>query len=133
MKVKIAFLLCFVFLLCGCAFGEDIRTKYAQVTLSDSKIFTDKELDDAVKTTKNYFVSIFPNCQLNEIKYDENYSVRKIPEWHLDYLDEDKVLLLKITFDGEVWEGHPETNDFRILGLTRSEHSNWSVVESGYF
>ena len=27
MKVKIAFLLCFVFLLCGCAFGEDIRTK----------------------------------------------------------------------------------------------------------
>ena len=95
MKVKIAFLLCFVFLLCGCAFGEDIRTKYAQVTLSDSKIFTDKELDDAVKTTKNYFVSIFPNCQLNEIKYDENYSVRKIPEWHFSLAGGYELLCLR--------------------------------------
>ena len=86
-----------------------------------------------MNAVKDYFRSIFSKCRLNKISYDEKYSVDLIPEMHLGYLKSNQVMIMGISFDGEVWEGKYETDDFRIGALTRSENlSGWGVVSCGY-
>ena len=86
-----------------------------------------------MNAVKDYFRSIFSKCRLNKISYDEKYSVDLIPEMHLGYLKSNQVMIMGISFDGEVWEGKYETDDFRIVALTRLENlSGWGVVSCGY-
>ena len=134
MKKVLAFILAASLLLalCGCA-GN---VKDAVIVPVKSDIYTEKEIDDAVKTAINYFAREFSGCTLKEIQYIGDGAKDRFDEWAEQY-DADDAIILTSTFDVDASGGDGSLNPNSTYTnwqwiLVRDGKSNWRHVTHGY-
>lgn len=119
----------------GLAFcGGNVRNVTVQEYTSD--IYTDQEIESAIKATKTYFKLHFPGCTLTEITYAGD----DISQNHTDWAERnnaDDVIVLKSSFDVGASGGDGSLNPNSTYThwswiLVRDEGGKWRYVDHGY-
>ncbi len=131
MKKITAFVLVIIFIFCFSGCGISFT---AEKIISDSEIFTEREINSAMFKVYKKFGLDFEGCVLLEIEYDEDYSKERADDWALNYgYDEAIVLLSKFYVAAE--------NGSLALGetysgwnwiLVRNENGPWKLMTWGY-
>lgn len=106
------------------------------VYLDESEVYTEEQLTDALNVIADTFENDFPQCTLQEIVYDEEYSLA-LEEMNKEMFAIDNAVVFTSVFAvdddyvsgplnaGEVYEGYEWT-------LTMDADGNWSLVTNGY-
>ena len=134
MKKLVSFILICVLVLglAGCR-GE---AKDVTVDPSESKIYTQAEIDDAMDVAIRYFKKYFSGCTLTEIAYigdDKLDGYIEFAERH----DADDVIVFISSFDVDASGGDGSLNpNSTYTGwnwiLVRNDGGNWKHVDHGY-
>ena len=132
MKKALAFLFAviFVFIFSGCGIPF-----MAEKTISDSKIFRESEINNAMFAVYRHFALHFEGCVLLSIEYDEEYSKDRAKEWAERY-DKDLAIVLLSDFyvygetDGSLAPG--ETYRKWNWILVKDKGGFWELKDWGY-
>ncbi len=133
--VFILTILTMVFMLTACSDKGNIDN----VQIPDwepSEIYSDKDIEAAFQTVKDYFHDTFPGCTLTELYYPGDSYADKFHAWAEDYRA-DEVIVLYSSFDVN-WQGgdgslNPNsTYDNFMWILVRNTGENWKHVDHGY-
>lgn len=119
-----------VFMLSGCGISFT-----AKKTVSDSELFTERAIHNAMFQVYKKFAFNFEGCILLEIEYDEEYSKPRGMDWADSYgYDEGIVLLSKFYVaaetDGSLEPG--KTYDKWNWVLVRNKGGAWELITWGY-
>ena len=120
-------------LLIGCTIKKGDTTN-VQIINVESNIFTDKDLDDGIKTVFEYFNKEYKGCKLLNIKYvgdDEN----TYDDWAKRNNKEESIAFISdfIVMDNSKVQSLNEdkyTNWNWIL--VRNKNEKWILVDNGY-
>lgn len=128
LAVFLALIIIFCFSGCGIPFT-------AKRIVSDSEIFSAKDINSAMFKVYKKFGIDFEGCVLLEIEYDEEYSKERADDWAENYgYDEGIVLLSKFYVaaesDGSLEPG--ETYSKWNWILVRNEGGPWKLMTWGY-
>ena len=133
--------ICFSLAACSLKFGIVENVK---VELGDSERFSQQELEDAVKSVKNYFKTDFGGCELISICYDEYSSDCEIesylnngPGAYNGSTYENTIVLYSdfITHDPSYESGLEHNTDYEGWKWTlirNKRGGSWRVDECGY-
>lgn len=122
LSVLFVFLLTFLF--CGCNSNSSSVTR----TISDSRIYTETEINDAIDFTEELFEYRTVNCILTEAVYDDSFQSEVYTDGH----GEDYTIVIKAVYDigdyssnGELLSGHSGLEAY--LTLTYKE-GTWNYL-----
>lgn len=134
MKRNLAYLLVLVCVvsLIGC--GGKISD--VKVTAYQSEIFTDKEIESAIKVAKDYFKKEFKGCTLTEVTYAGDEKSADYADW-AERIGGDEVIVLTSSFEVDSSGGDGSLNpDSTYLDwmwiLARNNGGKWKHVDHGY-
>ena len=116
------------------ACGGDVSN--VKVTAYQSQIYTDNEIQSAIKATETYFKKHFSGCTLTEITYAGDDKTISHIEW-AKRNDADEVIVLTSSFDVDASGGdgslNPNSTYSRWMWiLVRNKGSKWKHVDHGY-
>ena len=126
---------CLIVVLCGCAdfAAHRNKTKDLQITPVTSELFSESDIDAAIKTVQRYFKKNFSGCSLTEIRYAGDERCRSLAE----EFDADQAILLLSSFyvsknggDGSLVRDHTYENWQWFL--VRTNGGDWNVKTYGY-
>ncbi|MBR6514224.1 MAG: hypothetical protein IKT46_05245 [Clostridia bacterium] len=106
------------------------------MTESESQIYTEQEINSAVKTAKNYFRQNFSGCKLLTIGYAGDDSGEEAAEWAKTY-EADKAIILISDFevDSSGGDGSLEPSstytDWKWI-LVKDNNGLWRHATHGY-
>ena len=117
----------FCFSGCGISFT-------AEKIVSESEIFTEKDIDKAMFAVYKKFAFDFEGCVLLELEYDEDYSKPRADDWAENYgYDEGIVLLSEFYVYGENGSlAQGETYSKWNWVLVRDGNGPWKLMTWGY-
>lgn len=129
---EIVFVILVLAVLCAC--GGNVKD--AVIVPVQSEIYTEKEIDGAVKIAINYFTREFSGCTLKEIRYIGDEAKDSFSEWAEQY-DADNAIILLSTFDVDASGGDGSLNPNSTYTnwqwiLVRNGKGSWRHVTHGY-
>ena len=130
--LEIVFVFLILTVLCAC--GGNVKN--AVIVPVQSEIYTEEEIDGAVKTAVNYFSREFSGCTLKEIQYIGDEKAESFREWAEQY-DADDAIILTSTFDVDASGGDGSLNPNSTYTnwqwiLVRDGKGSWRHVTHGY-
>ena len=123
-------ILCFSACSCNCGNTENVNIKTVE-----SKIYSQKDIDDAIQTIITEFKS-WNGCTLTEIYYAGDESSSAHQDW-ADRIDADEAIVLLSSFDVDSSGGDGSLNrnstyDDWMWILVRNKGEEWKHVDHGY-
>ena len=128
---------CFILALCSCG-GNVGEVKIKQV---DSKIYTQKDIDDAINVIIREFEAEWNHCKLLEIGYigDDYNEVESFDHWAKQYKADEAILLISSFYVDKSAADDPY-NTFNSDSvyenwnwiLVRDKGGSWRHVDHGY-
>ena len=117
--------------LCGCGKVKDV-----QITIGESELYSQREIESAMRKVKWFFRLTFDGCTLRELSYDEEKSARETAEWAESYGAEQAIVILS-EFDVDESGGDGSLNPNSTYKnwqwiLTRSRGGGWTLQDWGY-
>ena len=116
------------------ACGGNVRN--VEVEPYESELYTEKDIESAIRVTKRYFMGNFSGCTLTTLSYAGD----KASEGHIEWAerhDADEVIVLKSSFDVDASGGDGSLNPNSTYNgwlwiLVRDEGGRWRHVDHGY-
>lgn len=135
MKRIITFLLVILLTLslAGCSRGS---TQGLQTKIGSSDVFSQEDIESAIKIVTEYFQKEFEGYTLRTIEYNEPETLRRAKEWAEQYDAEEAIVLLSSFTvgihgsDGSLNPGDTYT-DWQWI-LTRNSGEAWKLQTWGY-
>lgn len=114
--------------------GGNVRN--VEIEPYESDLYTEKDIEAAMRVTKRYFKGHFSDCTLTKLSYAGD----NISEGHLEWAerhDADEVIVLMSSFDvgesgGDGSLNPNSTYDGWMWILVRDEGGRWRHVDHGY-
>ena len=110
--------------------------KNCERSISESVLYTEKEINSLMDIVADYFKAEFKGCELKELVYDEEASDKQSAEWAQQY-DADKAIVFTSSFyvsptggDGSLNQDYTYKNWSWIL--TQTDNENWVLRTWGY-
>ena len=121
-----------VFGLCAC--GGNVTN--VEVEPYESELYTDKDIEAAIRVTKRYFKSQFSGCKLTKLYYAGDETSKEHTEW-AERHDADEAIVFKSSFDVDSSGGDGSLNPNSTYSnwmwiLVREEGGRWRHVDHGY-
>ena len=134
MKKRITCFLCLTLLLGFCACGGNI--KHAETHAVDSELYSQGDIESAIKTITKEFRRQWTGCTLTEIYYAGDETSKAHQEW-ADRYDADEVIVLLSSFDVDASGGDGSLNPNSTYHgwswiLVREDGGSWKHVDHGY-
>ena len=135
MKRIVTFLLVILLTLslAGCGWGS---TRGLQTKIGSSDVYTQEDIESAVKIVKEFFRKEFEGCTLKTLEYSEELTRDDAEEWAEQYDAEEAIVLLSsftvgiYGSDGSLNPGSTYENWQWIL--TRNSGEAWTLQTWGY-
>ena len=121
---------------CGYQTFHPGRIAEAKTVQVESGLYTDKEINAAIKTAKRYFKNNFYDCKLLSIRYIGDEKADEMREWAAQYNADEAILLLSDFYvpenggDGSL--GYNQTYTGWNWILTRNNGGKWEHQDHGY-
>lgn len=131
-KIKaIIAMLAVCFLIAGCGDVSKVI-----ILPSDSQLYSQNEIDSAIKVTKSYFKRYFDGCTMTELTYAGDEITNAHKEFATRH-NADEVIVLTSSFDVDASGGDGSLNpnstyDGWMWILVRNKNGNWRHVDHGY-
>ena len=109
-----------IFMFCSCTDGRFGDIGDTQIAQTKSQIYTEAEIDSAIKTIKNYFKLNFVGCKLLSIGYAGDDSAKEAKEWAKTY-ESDKAIILTSDFEVDSSGGDGSLNP-------NSTYTEWTWI-----
>ncbi|MBQ7874757.1 MAG: hypothetical protein IJ306_06315 [Oscillospiraceae bacterium] len=132
MKKVLAIILSAVCVFCFSGCGISFT---AEKIVSESEIFTERDIDKAMFAVYKKFAFDFEGCVLLEIEYDEEYSKERAEGWAEQYDSDEAIVLLSkfyVAADGDGSLKPGETYSKWNWILVRNEGGPWKLMTWGY-
>ena len=106
------------------------------IQLGASSVYTEEQLSDAINVITDTFDKDFEQCTLQEIEYDEEYSI-SVEEMNKEMYQEENAVVFTSTFvvDEDYANGPLNAGavyeDYGWI-MTMDADGNWSVISCGY-
>jgi hypothetical protein len=131
MKRIAIFALLLVLILSGCGGKVDD----AKLTIGTSYLYSEKEIQSAMRVVMNQFERGFESCKLLTLTYDEESSVREADDWAEQY-EADEAIVLESSFY-VIGSKNPTLNPNSTYRgwqwiLTRNGNGRWELQTCGY-
>ncbi len=129
MKKLIAFIFAVIIMItiCGCG-----NVSKAEIMLTPSQRYSEKEIATAVNITKTYFMMNYDGCTLNYISYNDDVNEKNREDNLFRYLDPDRAGNIKdiVQFDVSYTDkdNTEKTEDYIVV---RYENSGWEILDHG--
>jgi len=129
MKKLIAFIFAVIIMItiCGCG-----NVSKANIMLTPSQRYSEKEIATAVNITKTYFMMNYDGCTLNYISYNDDVNEKNREDNLFRYLDPDRAGNIKdiVQFDVSYTDkdNTEKTEDYIVV---RYENSGWEILDHG--
>ncbi len=134
MKKMLLTFLSLIIILTLSACGGDVKN--TKITEYSSDIYTEKEINDAINVTIDYFKKEFSGCSLTQITYKGDEYIEDYQDWaSRNNADEVIVLVSEFTVDASGGDGSLNPNSTYIGWnwiLTRNNGEKWRHVDHGY-
>ena len=115
--------------------GDDTEVEI-DMYLGESAVYTESQLEEAINLILDSFEADFEQCTLQEIEYDEEYSLSQ-EEMNKEMFQVDNAVVFKSTFvfddnymNGPLNAGQTYEDYEWILNMDAD--GNWSILTSGY-
>lgn len=115
--------------------GDDMEVEI-DMYLGKSAVYTESQLEEAINLILDSFETDFEQCTLQEIEYDEEYSLSQ-EEMNKEMFQVDNAVVFKSTFvvddnymNGPLNAGQTYEDYEWILNMDAD--GNWSILTSGY-
>ncbi len=112
MKKLIAFIFAVIIMITICGCGNVTK---ANIMLTPSQRYSEKELTTAANITKTYFMMNYDGCTLNYISYNDDVNEKNREDNLFRYLYTDK-------------DNTEKTEDYIVV---RYENSGWEILDHG--
>ncbi len=130
MAVVLALIL--MFSVTGCKRGN---IENVQITIGESALYSEEELQTAVKTVLKFFAREFAHCTLEKLEYNEEKSLREAASWAAQY-EAEEAIVLNSSFDVDADYGTGPLNPGETCKYTwilvRSNGGKWELKTWGY-
>ena len=129
MKKLIAFIFAVIIMItiCGCG-----NVSKANIMLTPSQRYSEKELTTAANITKTYFMMNYDGCTLNYISYNDDVNEKERENNLFRYLNPDRAGNVKdiVQFDVSYTDkdNTEKTEDYIVV---RYENSGWEILDHG--
>ena len=129
MEKLIAFIFAVIIMItiCGCG-----NVSKANIMLTPSQRYSEKELTTAVNITKTYFMMNYDGCTLNYISYNDDVNEKNREDNLFRYLNPDRAGNIKdiVQFDVSYTDkdSTEKTEDYIVV---RYENSGWEILDHG--
>ena len=129
MEKLIAFIFAVIIMItiCGCG-----NVSKANIMLTPSQRYSEKELTTAVNITKTYFMMNYDGCTLNYISYNDDVNEKNREDNLFRYLNPDRAGNIKdiVQFDVNYTDkdNTEKTVDYIVV---RYENSGWEILDHG--
>ena len=129
MEKLIAFIFAVIIMItiCGCG-----NVSKAEIMLTPSQRYSEKEIATAVNITKTYFMMNYDGCTLNYISYNDDVNEKNREDNLFRYLDPDRAGNIKdiVQFDVSYTDkdNTEKTEDYIVV---RYENSGWEILDHG--
>ena len=129
MEKLIAFIFAVIIMItiCGCG-----NVSKAEIMLTPSQRYSEKELTTAVNITKTYFMMNYDGCTLNYISYNDDVNEKNREDNLFRYLNPDRAGNIKdiVQFDVSYTDkdSTEKTEDYIVV---RYENSGWENLDHG--
>ena len=138
MKKGMAFLSVILLLLALYAYGRNGSGNVSNVVVVpvQSDIYTDEDIDAAIKTVIKYFKREFSGCTLKEIQYIGDGAEESFNE-RAEHYKADEAIILVSTFDVDSSGGDGSLNPNSTYDnwewiLIRNANGKWRHIDHGY-
>lgn len=115
--------------------GDDMEVEI-DMYLGESAVYTESQLEEAINLILDSFEADFEQCTLQEIEYDEEYSLSQ-EEMNKEMFQVDNAVVFTSTFvvddnymNGPLNAGQTYEDYEWILNMDAD--GNWSILTSGY-
>lgn len=115
--------------------GDDMEVEI-DMYLGESAVYTESQLEEAINLILDSFETDFEQCTLQEIEYDEEYSLSQ-EEMNKEMFQVDNAVVFTSTFvvddnymNGPLNAGQTYEDYEWILNMDAD--GNWSILTSGY-
>ena len=112
---------------CGCG-----NVTKADIMLTPSQRYSEKELTTAANITKTYFMMNYDGCTLNYISYNDDVNEKNREDNLFRYLNPDRAGNIKdiVQFDVSYTDkdNTEKTEDYIVV---RYENSGWEILDHG--
>lgn len=129
MKKLIAFIFAVIIMITICGCGNVTK---ANIMLTPSQRYSEKEIATAVNITKTYFMMNYDGCTLNYISYNDDVNEKNREDNLFRYLDPDRAGNIKdiVQFDVSYTDkdNTEKTEDYIVV---RYENSGWEILDHG--
>ena len=129
MKKLIAFIFAVIIMItiCGCG-----NVSKANIMLTPSQRYSEKELTTAANITKTYFMMTYDGCTLNYISYNDDVNEKNREDNLFRYLNPDRAGNIKdiVQFDVS-YTDKDSTEKKEDYILVRYENSGWENLDHG--
>ena len=110
--------------------------KNCERSISESALYTEKEINSLMDIVADYFKAEFKGCELKELVYDEEYSDKWSDGWAQQY-DADRAIVFTSSFYVSPTGGDGSLNQdstYKNWGwiLTQTDNENWVLRTWGY-
>lgn len=118
--------------LCACGGG---KVDDAELTVGTSYLYSEKEIQSAMRVVMNQVERGFESCKLLTLTYDEESSVKEADHWAEQY-EADEAIVLESSFY-VIGSKNPTLNPNSTYRgwewiLTRTGNGNWELQTCGY-
>ena len=130
MKKLILIILSVIILITVCGCGNVAK---ANIMLTPSQRYSEKELTTAANITKSYFMMNYNGCTLNYISYNDDVNEKNRENNLYKYYDPDRAKLIKdiVQFDVSYMDkDNAEQKEEYIV--VRYENNGWEIKDHGY-
>lgn len=134
MRKIVSLCICCILALCLCSCGGNVKN--VKTHKVDSELYTQDDINAAIKTIKEEFNDNWKGCTLTDIYYAGDKSLNSY-QASVYSNDADEVIVLLSSFDVDSSGGDGSLNpnstydDFRWI-LVRKKGSKWKHVDGGY-
>jgi hypothetical protein len=135
LKKKISLMLCVMMMVCLCACSGS-STKSVNIINVSSDLYSQEDIDSAIKTITTEFEEEWSGCTLTEISYAGDETTENYKDW-AERNNADEVIVLVSSFDvaasGADASLTPDsTYDHWNWILVRNKGGQWEHVDHGY-
>ena len=132
--IILSVLLAVVLFFFGLGFGSNVKNAVTRDV--PSEIYSEEDIEAAIKTIKTEFAFHWRGCELLEIYYAGDEMTAECQEWAERY-DADEAIVLKSTFkvnkrDSAATLNEGATYDWWNWILVRSDGGRWKHVDHGF-
>ena len=130
MKKLIAFIFAVIIMItiCGCG-----NVSKANIMLTPSQRYSEKELTTAANITKTYFMMNYDGCTLNYISYNDDVNEKNREDNLFRNLDPDRAGNIKDIVQFDVSYTDKDSTEKKVdYIVVRYENSGWEILGHGF-